>query len=43
LGFSADHSFLDSKKELTAYGYAVKKISIKNETVIFEKSSEKTT
>lgn len=32
-----DHSFLQYKKELTVYGYAVKKISMKNQTVIFVK------
>jgi len=36
-GFDIDHSFLTFKKELTEYGYAVKKISMKNKTVEFEK------
>lgn len=30
-----DHSFLTYKKELIEYGFHVKKISIKGETVIF--------
>lgn len=32
-----DHSFLNYKKELTAFGYAVEKISLKNSTVRFKK------
>lgn len=32
-----DHSFLTYKKELTEYGYKVGKISIKTQTVAFEK------
>lgn len=36
-GVSLDHSFLNSKKELIAYGYVVKKISMKAQTVLFEK------
>ncbi len=32
-----DHSFLNYKKELTEYGYLVKKISMKQKTVEFEK------
>lgn len=39
LGFSIDHSFLNYKKELLAYGYRVDKISMKNQTVIFQKIS----
>ena len=35
-----DHSFLSCKKELTAYGYAVGRISMKNRTVLFIKSEE---
>jgi len=35
LGFPIDHSFLSFKKELTAYGYQVGKISLKNQTVAF--------
>ena len=36
-GVPLDHSFLTFKKELTAYGYQVSKISMKNQTVIFSK------
>ncbi len=36
-GLPIDHSFLNAKKELLAYGYQVKKISLKEQTVIFEK------
>lgn len=36
-GISIDHSFLKYKKELTEYGFQVGKISMKDETVIFEK------
>lgn len=36
-GFPIDHAFLTYKKELTAYGYSVGKISMKNETVAFER------
>ena len=32
-GFPIDHSFLNCKKELEAYGYHVGKISMKNKTV----------
>ena len=38
LGFPIDHSFLTFKKELLDFGFSVKKISIKNKTVLFEKS-----
>ncbi len=37
LGFEIDHSFLNFKKELPAYGYRVGKISLKGRTVAFEK------
>lgn len=37
LGFSLDHAFLTSKKELLGYGYEVKKISLKEKYVIIEK------
>ena len=37
LGFNIDHSFLTYKKEAKEYGYEVKKISIKEKTVIFNK------
>lgn len=35
-GFPIDHSFLNCKKELEAYGYRVEKISMKNQTVKFQ-------
>lgn len=37
LGFPLDHSFLNFKKELDAYGFKVGKISLKEQTVRFEK------
>ena len=36
-GVPIDHSFLKFKKELLDYGYQVDKISMKEETVTFEK------
>lgn len=36
-GIPVDHSFLKYKKELTEYGYQVGKISMKEQTVVFEK------
>ena len=36
-GVTIDHSFLKFKKELLDYGYQVGKISMKEETVTFEK------
>lgn len=36
-GVELDHSFLQYKKELTQYGYRVKKISMKEKKVMFEK------
>lgn len=36
-GIPIDHSFLKYKKGLTKYGYQVGKISMKNQTVIFNK------
>lgn len=36
-GLPIDHSFLKYKKELMEYGYCVGKISMKAETVSFEK------
>lgn len=36
-GIKIDHSFLNYKKELTQYGYEVGKISLKEQTVIFNK------
>ena len=40
LGFPIDHSFLNYKKELLAYGYQVGKISMKKQTVDFQKTSD---
>ena len=37
LGMPIDHSFLSYKKELTAYGYQVGKISMKERTVMFDR------
>lgn len=37
-GVSIDHSFLASKKELMGYGYQVVKTSLKEQTVLFQKS-----
>lgn len=37
LGFPIDHSFLTYKKELLDYGWNVKKISTKEQTVLFER------
>ena len=39
-GFPIDHSFLTDKKELNQYGYRVRKISMKEQTVAFEKTAE---
>lgn len=36
-GVPLDHSFLQYKQELCSYGYAVKKISIRAQTVEFNK------
>ena len=36
-GIEIDHSFLNYKKELTAFGYQVGKISLKEQTVLFQK------
>jgi len=36
-GLPIDHSFLTYKKELRVYGYKVGKISLKEQTVIFER------
>lgn len=36
-GIAIDHSFLKYKKELAEYGYQVGKISMKEQTVIFNK------
>ena len=37
VGIPLDHSFLNYKKELMGYGYQVGKISMKEQTVIFNK------
>ena len=39
-GMPLDHSFLGFKKELSAYGWQVKKISMKEKTVLFERTGE---
>lgn len=36
-GIEIDHSFLKYKKELTEYGYEVGKISMKEQTILFNK------
>lgn len=38
-GIPIDHSFLKYKKELMEYGYQVEKISMKEETVIFQRTN----
>lgn len=40
VGLPIDHSFLKYKKELLQYGYKVRKISMKEQTVVFEKVVE---
>lgn len=42
-GLPIDHSFLRYKKELTAYGYQVKKISMKERQVLFQNVNEEET
>lgn len=39
-GVPIDHSFLTYKKELLEYGYKVGKISMKEQTVYFEKLND---
>ena len=39
-GAPIDHSFLTFKKELLPYGYKVGKISMKAQTVTFERTDE---
>jgi len=39
-GIPIDHSFLNYKRELTEYGYQVGKISLKEQTVVFNKIDE---
>ncbi|MGM9652373.1 MAG: hypothetical protein ACI3XP_01910 [Eubacteriales bacterium] len=36
-GLPIDHSFLTNQKELLGYGYQVVKISMKEQTVVFQK------
>ena len=36
-GVPIDHSFLKYKRELTDYGYQVGKISMKEQTVVFQR------
>ena len=40
-GLPIDHSFLTYKKELPAYGFEVKKISMKEHTVSFGKTGQR--
>lgn len=40
LGFPIDHLFLTYKKERLAYGYQVGKISMKKQTMDFQKASD---
>ena len=40
LGFAIDHSFLTYKKELLAYDYEVKKISMKDKTILISKKQK---
>lgn len=37
VGIPIDHSFLKYKKELAEYGWQVEKISMKEQTVVFDK------
>ena len=37
-GVPMDHAFLRYKKELTDYGYSVEKISMKAQTVVFQRT-----
>jgi len=37
IGMEIDHSFLNYKKELEQYGYRVWKISLKEQTVLFQR------
>ncbi len=39
-GVEIDHSFLKYKKEAVIYGYRVGKISLNEQTVVFEKLKE---
>lgn len=40
MGFPIDHSFLTYKKEAKEFGYQVKKISMKEKYIIFDKNNE---
>ena len=40
VGFPIDHSFLSFKKELLKYGFKIGKISMKGQTVAFERVEE---
>jgi len=40
LSFKIDHAFLQYKKELLEYNYMVKKISLKDEYVLFIKADK---
>ena len=40
-GLPIDHSFLTYKKELPAYGFEVKKISMKEQTVSFGETGQR--
>lgn len=40
IGAPVNHGFLNCKKELEAYGYYVKKISLKAQTIQFERITE---
>lgn len=40
LGFPIDHSFLKYKKDLVAFGFKVGKISMKEQTVTFERAGK---
>lgn len=39
-GVPLDHSFLKYKNELTEYGYEVKRISVKGQTVVFAEKEQ---
>ncbi len=40
-GIPIDHSFLTYKKELNEYGFMVRKISMKDQTISFERLKSK--
>ena len=39
-GFPIDHSLLTYKKELSGFGWSLKKVSMKEKTVTFEREKE---